>query len=366
MPELFESSVINSLELRNRFVRSATWEGLARPDGSCTPGVIDAMTALARGGVGMIITSHTFVSPEGKAGSRQLGIHNDLMVDGLKALTESVHNQGGKIAVQLAHAGIFAATEETGMPALAVSAVEPYVRGPVRVMGGDDMEKFVESFAEAAVRAKSAGFDAVQVHSAHGYLLSQFLSPAFNRRSDEYGGPLENRARALLKVISAIRGSLGRGFPVIVKMNCMDFLENGLTLEDSVRVGRMLAEAGVDAIELSGGTLVSGKLSPSRTKIDSPEQEAYFRDAAKIFKKEVGLPLILVGGIRSFSTARSLIEGGTADYISMSRPFICEPGLVARWESGDTRPSECVSDNRCFKPIFAGSGFFCLTKKEKE
>lgn len=366
MSELFEFSVINSLELRNRFVRSATWEGLAGPDGSCTPGVIDTLTALARGGVGLIITSHTFISPEGKAGSRQLGIHNDLMVDGLKALTESVHSEGGKIAVQLAHAGIFAATGETGMPALAVSAVEPYVRGPVRLAGGDDIEKLVESFAEAAVRAKNAGFDAVQVHAAHGYLLSQFLSPAFNRRSDEYGGPLENRARVLLKVIGAIRGSLGRGFTVLVKMNCMDFLENGLTLEDSVRVGRMLAEAGVDAIELSGGTLVSGRLSPSRTKIDSPEKEAYFRNAAKTFKKEVGLPLILVGGILSFPTAKSLVESGTANYISMSRPFICEPDLVARWKSGDTRPSACVSDNRCFGPIMAGKGFFCLTQKEKE
>ena len=127
----------------------------------------------------------------------------------------------------------------------------------------------------------------------------------------------------------------------------------------------MLAAAGVDAVELSGGTVVSGRLGASR-KVDSPETEAYFRDAAKTFKKEVGLPLILVGGIRSFTTAKSLVESGTSDYISLSRPLICEPDLVARWESGDTRPSECVSDNRCFKPVFAGSGFFCLTKKEKE
>jgi len=366
MPDIFGPAFINKLELRNRFVRSATWEGLAAPDGACTPEVIKLLAELARGGIGLIISSHTFVSPEGRATGRQLGIYNDALAKTLEPLTEAVHKGHGKIALQLAHAGIFAFTKETGEPALAVSAVDGFTQSPLREATTDDIAKLVQAFATAALRAREAGFDAVQVHAAHGYLLSQFLSPAFNRRTDEYGGPIENRARCLTEIISAIRKNLGRDFPLIVKLNSRDDVENGLTLEDSVMVGKMLAQAGVDAIELSGGTLISGKMSPSRTKIDSPEREAYFREAAQAFKKEVPLPLILVGGIRSFATAHALIKNGTADFVSMSRAFICEPGLVKRWKSGDLRPSECVSDNRCFGPAMAGRGINCETKNPQK
>lgn len=363
MPDIFGPASINKLQLRNRFVRSATWEGLAAPDGACTPEVINVLAELARGGVGLIITSHTFVSPEGQATGRQLGIYDDKVAKTLEPLAAAVRKEHGRVALQLAHAGIFSFTRETGRPALAVSSVEGFTKGPVTEATKDDIARLVEAFSAAALRARDAGFDAVQVHAAHGYLLSQFLSPAFNRRADEYGGPVENRARCLLEIISGIRKILGRDFPLLVKLNSQDYVENGLTLEDSLRVGKMLAEAGVDAIELSGGTIISGKLSPSRAKIDLPEKEAYFREAAQAFKKEVPLPLILVGGIRSFATARTLLKNGTADFISMSRAFICEPGLVKRWKSGDLRPSECVSDNRCFGPAMAGRGINCETKR---
>lgn len=366
MPDLFEKTVINSLEMRNRFVRSATWEGLAAPDGSCTPELIDLVTELARGGVGLIISSQAFVSTEGRATPRQLGIYNDHVTESLKPLTESVHRAGGSIALQIAHAGILADTKSTGKPALAASAVESFVRGPVKEADKDDLASLVDAFGAAARRAKQAGFDAVQVHAAHGYLLSQFLSPAFNRRKDEYGGDIENRARVLVEIMSRIRETLGRGFTVLAKLNCRDYIDDGLTLEDSLCAGRMLAEAGVDAIEVSGGTLVSGKLSPSRTGIDTPEKEAYFRDAAAGFKARVGLPVMLVGGIRSVATARALLESSAADYISMSRAFICEPGLINRWASGDLRNSECLSDNRCFRPAMAGRGVRCETKESKK
>jgi 2,4-dienoyl-CoA reductase-like NADH-dependent reductase (Old Yellow Enzyme family) len=363
MPDIFGPVHINKLELRNRFVRSATWEGMAAPDGACTPEVIKVLAELARGGVGLIISSHAFVSPEGRATGRQLGIFEDRLAKTLEPLAAAVHKEHGRIALQLAHAGIFAFTKETGEPALAASAVEGFTKGPVREAGKEDIARLVDAFSAAALRARDAGFDAVQVHAAHGYLLNQFLSPTFNRRADEYGGPIENRARCLLEIIAAIRKNLGRDFPLLVKLNSRDDVENGLSLEDSIKVGKLLAPAGVDAIELSGGTIISGKLSPSRTKIDAPEREAYFRDAAQAFKKEVPLPLILVGGIRSFATAHALIKNGTADFVSMSRAFICEPGLVKRWKSGDLRPSECVSDNRCFGPAMAGRGINCETKR---
>ncbi len=366
MPDMFGPASIGKLQLRNRFVRSATWEGLAAPDGSCTPEVVNVISELARGGVGLIISSHAFVSPEGRATDRQLGIYSDGLAKTLGPLAAAVHKEHGRIALQLAHAGIFAFTRETGEPALAVSAVEGFTKGPVREATKSDIARLVDAFRAAARRARDAGFDAVQVHAAHGYLLSQFLSPAFNRRADEYGGSVENRARCLLETVSGIRGDLGPDYPVLVKLNSRDDVENGLELEESVKVGKMLAQAGANAIELSGGTIISGKLSPSRSKIDAPEKEAYFRDAAQAFKKEVPLPLILVGGIRSFATAHALIKNGTSDFVSMSRTFICEPGIVKRWKSGDLRPSECVSDNRCFGPAMAGTGINCETKRPRK
>jgi 2,4-dienoyl-CoA reductase-like NADH-dependent reductase (Old Yellow Enzyme family) len=207
----------------------------------------------------------------------------------------------------------------------------------------------------------------VQLHAAHGFLLSQFLSPAFNKRTDKYGGPLENRARLLLEVVRGVRESVGPGYPVLAKINSEDFLDGGMTREESVAVSVMLEKASVDAIELSGGTVLSPeKLSPVRPgRLRTPEDEVYYREAAVLYKKRVAVPLILVGGIRSFDVAEGLVRGGTADYISMSRPLICEPGLVRRWREGDRRPAECVSDNACFAPASDGRGLYCVTMAKK-
>ena len=178
---------------------------------------------------------------------------------------------------------------------------------------------------------------------------------------------MENRARALLEVLRSVRAAVGDDFPVLTKMNSQDFLDGGLTLEDSIKVGVMLDEGGVDAIELSGGVLVSKELIPSRIGINSEEKEAYFREASKSFKKELRVPMILVGGNRSFQLVERLVEEGYADYISMSRPFIREPHLVNRWASGDLRKAACISDNQCFRPIWAGEGVYCVVeKKQKE
>jgi 2,4-dienoyl-CoA reductase-like NADH-dependent reductase (Old Yellow Enzyme family) len=226
-----------------------------------------------------------------------------------------------------------------------------------------DIRNIVTSFADAARRAKASGFDGVQLHAAHGYLLNQFLSPAFNRRRDEYGGSLENRVRIVLEALRAIQETVGDDFPILVKMNSRDFVENGLTLEDSLQAASLLADAGIDAIELSGGSVASGKLSPSRVGIDSEEKEAYFRGEASAFKERIRVPLILVGGIRSLETAERLLGDGVADYISLCRPFICEPDLINRWESGDRRKAACLSDNGCFKPAREGNGISCVVRK---
>jgi len=363
---MFEATQINGIKLANRFVRSATWEGMAGNDGSCTPNLLDLIIQLAKGGVGLIITSHAYVRQDGQAGPWQLGIYTDALIEGLRDITQAVHDQGSRIVLQAAHAGFFANSKLTGQTPLAPSCVEGFAKSPRKEVTVDEIRAIVEAFGQAAYRAKEAGFDGVQIHSAHGYLLSQFLSPAFNKRTDEYGGSVENRARALLEVLQSVRVAVGDDFPVLVKINSQDFLDGGLTLEDSIKVGTMLQEEGIDAIELSGGTLVSGKLSFSRVGIKSEEKEAYFREAAKTFKEALHVPIIMVGGIRSFNLAERLVEEGYADYVAMSRPFIREPHLVKRWASGDLRRAACISDNQCFGPTMAGEGIYCVTEKKQK
>jgi 2,4-dienoyl-CoA reductase-like NADH-dependent reductase (Old Yellow Enzyme family) len=363
MKKLFEASSINNMTLRNRFVRSATWEGMAAEDGAVTPKLIETIAALAKGAVGLIISSHAYISPEGQAGPWQLGIYKDDLMEGLQKMTSAVHAAGGKIAAQLAHAGHLAFTSRTPV---VVSDFEGLMKSPRREMTLSDIRNIITSFADAARRAKASGFDGVQLHAAHGYLLNQFLSPAFNQRRDEYGGSLENRVRIVFEALRAVRKTVGDDFPILVKMNSRDFIENGLTLTDSLQAARLLADAGIDAIELSGGSVASGKLSPSRVGIDSEEKEAYFREEARAFKERIRVPLILVGGIRSWETAEHLLEEGVADYISMCRPFICEPDLINRWKSGDRRKAFCLSDNQCFGPGRAGEGICCVVNGKRK
>jgi 2,4-dienoyl-CoA reductase-like NADH-dependent reductase (Old Yellow Enzyme family) len=365
MSILFESTEINGMKLNNRFVRSATWEGMASPEGAVTPKLIETMMALSKGGVGLIISGHTYIRQEGQASPLQLGVYSDDLIPGLKEMAVAVHDEGGKIVMQLAHAGHFAAEKITGKTPLVVSNYEGLAKTHRKEAADSDIKELVSAFADAALRAKSAGFDGVQIHSAHGYFLSQFLSPAFNRRADKYGGKIENRTRVHLETVKAVRSAVGNNYPVLIKMNCRDFIENGLELEDSIAAAKLLSDAGIDAIELSGGVLTGGKLSPSRS-VNSPEKEAYFREELREFKKEIKIPIMLVGGNRSFEAAESLVKEGSADYISMCRPFIREPDLISRWKSGDRRKAECKSDNLCFIPGLEGKGIYCVTKEREK
>jgi len=366
MSKLFEPSEINGMKLANRFVRSATWEGMATDDGACTPKLIDLMAGLAKGGVGLIITSHAYVSPEGQAGPWQIGVYKDDLISGLTEMTATVHDHGGKIVMQLAHAGLTANPELTGKAPIGPSPLEDANASPGQEMTGSDIARVVSTFAAGAKRAQTAGFDGVQIHGAHGYLLSEFLTPFFNRRQDQYGGAIQNRARIVLEVLRAIRGAVGNDYPLLIKMNCQDFHDNGLSLEDSVQVGIILAEEGIDAIEISGGNSKSGKLGTVRVGIKSEEKEAYFQKEARAFRDSLAVPLILVGGNRSFQMAERMLNENVADYISMSRPLIREPDLVNRWRSGDYRRSACVSDNMCYQTARKGDGIYCLTEEREQ
>lgn len=364
MPILFETTAIKSMSLTNRFVRSATWEGMAQEDGSCTRKLTDLMVRLAKGGVGLIVTSHAYVGREGQGGPRQLGIYGAELVPGLTAMADAVHNAGGKIALQLAHAGCHADPGLTGRMPLGPSRVKGERLPNCREMTGDDFRMVAEAFGKAAARAQKAGFDGVQIHAAHGFLLSQFLSPFYNRRNDLYGGSLENRARLLLEVVRNVRDKVGDGFPVMVKMNSEDFVTGGLTVEEMLEVASSLESAGIDAVELSGGTRYSGDFIPVRPgKLDSEEMEVYYLEAARKFKERIAVPLILVGGIRSYAVAQRIVREGIADYVSMSRPLIREPDLVNRWKSGNTARAKCLSDNLCFEPARAGDGLYCVVEE---
>jgi 2,4-dienoyl-CoA reductase-like NADH-dependent reductase (Old Yellow Enzyme family) len=367
MSALFEQTTINSMTLRNRFVRSATWEGMASDEGSCTTQLVDLMTQLADGGVGLIISGHTYVSREGQAGPKQMGIYEDRLLPGLTQMASAVHARNGKIIVQLAHAGCQAATGLSGLPAVGPSILEGEKAPVQREMTTSEIAEVIAAFAAGALRAQKAGFDGVQIHAAHGYLLSQFLSPYFNKRKDNYGGSIENRARIVLEVLGSIRQATGKSFPVLIKMNSEDFVEDGFSRQDMLDVCKMLENAGIDAIELSGGTAFSGKYIPVRTgKFDTADRQVFYRQAAQNYKANIKTPLILVGGIRSFAVAEQLVEASQTDYVAISRPLIREPNLIQRWQSGDRSKAACQSDNLCFKPTMAGQGLYCVTEEREK
>jgi len=361
MVSLFEKTRIKALEIANRFVRSATWEGRATADGACTPMLVDRMRELAQGEVGLIITGQAYVRLDGKAVPWQLALDGDELVPPLHVMTQAVHDLKGKIVAQIAHAGIYANQDLTGRPALAVSRLRDSVEKSVRELGAQEIEDLGVAFGQAAARAKQAEFDGVQIHAAHGYLLNQFLSPRFNRRTDRYGGSRQNRARAVIEVIEKVRGAVGPDYPVLIKMNSSDFLDKGLTMEESLEMAVLFAGHGADALELSGGTLISGTHIPwCAGMIFEKEKEGYFKEAARKFHERLQIPLILVGGIRSIQIAEKLVADNVADYVAMSRPLIREPDLIKKWRSGYRGRAACDSDNGCFRAGMDGKGVHCV------
>ncbi|MFO7877860.1 MAG: NADH:flavin oxidoreductase [Desulfovermiculus sp.] len=368
MSDLFEPVWIKNISLPNRFVRSATWEGMATEKGEVTKDLTALMQRLARGKVGLIISGHAYVLPKGQAGPWQLGAYSDDLLPGLTDMARAVHEAGGRIVLQLAHAGCQAPAKLTGEEPAGPSALDKETDGfACREMSTAEIAEVREAFAAAAQRARQAGFDAVQIHAAHGYLLSQFLSPYFNRRTDAFGGSVENRAKLVVEVLRSIREQVGPDYPVLIKINAQDFLQPGLSTEEMVEVCRMLEAKGLDGVELSGGTPLSGDFIPVRkAKVRSKEENVFYIQEAQEYKKRVSLPLILVGGIRSLSTAKDLVERGLTDFVAMARPLIREPELIRRWEQGDDRPSACTSDNLCFRPASSGEGVYCLTEVREE
>ena len=368
MATLFDPTEINGMSLRNRLIRSATWEGMCDAEGRPTSKLINYYRTLAKGGIGLIISGYAFIRKEGKQLPNQMGIYTDDFAAEMKSLAKAVHDEGGKICIQLVHAGGQTDSATAGCRPVAPSSVSiaQFPEVP-RKLSKEDIVEIVVAFGDAARRAKAFGFDAIQLHGAHGYLINQFLSPLTNKRTDAYGGSIEARCRFLLEVYRIVRQAVGKNYPVMIKLNGADFVDGGLSVEDAVYAAKILANEGIDAIEVSGGTSASGNKTPVRTKIKSPEQEAYNLEQAKKIKVAVNCPIMVVGGYRSFTVADQSVRTEGIDYISMARPFIREPNLVQRWQQGDTSVAKCISCNGCFKPGLKEGGIYCVVDaKEKK
>ncbi len=364
--QLFKPFFIGKMEVRNRFVRSGTWEGMAGDKGEITDALIDFHTRLAAGGVGLIISSFSYITEKGKANPGMIGVYDDSLIPGLKRLVDVVHEQGAKFAMQLVHSGSQSKID-TGLGTEAPSAIKERITGNLpSPLSRDDIKRVIDEFAQAAGRAKKAGFDAVEIHAAHGYLLSQFLSPYSNQRSDAYGGPIKKRARIIFEVYEAIRSEVGPGFPILIKINASDFVDSGLTSEDSLWVCERLSELGIDAIELSGGIPAALTLGAARKRILKPDKEAYFKEYAQALKPLITCPLILVGGVRSPEVMEEIFDEGTADMFSFARPLISEPELINRWMSGDTGAARCISCNECLSAAHAEHHLYCVNFAEED
>ena len=363
MSILFTPVRIGAVTAPNRFVRSATHDFMADDGGFVTDAHIELYARLAEGEVGLIVTGHAHVQPSGRASPRQMAVFDDRFVDGLARIPEVVHRTPSIVFLQIAHAGRQTKEKLCGCTPVSPSAVyDPVSKVMPRELTGDEVLALVADFVSATLRAKRAGFDGVQLHAAHGYLISSFLSPHTNRRTDEWGGPVENRARVLVEVLRGVKSAGGRDFPVIVKLNSTDFLEGGLSLDDAVRVARLIEADGVDGIEVSGGMAEAGRGSvwPG---LRGEDEEGYFAANAAKVKAAVRVPVFALGGVRTFAVAEKLVREGRADLVSLSRPLIRDPFLIRRFREGSIAKSECISCNKCFNP----RGIRCaeLGKREK-
>jgi 2,4-dienoyl-CoA reductase-like NADH-dependent reductase (Old Yellow Enzyme family) len=349
---LFSPIRIGSLELRNRIARSATAESLADRDGVPGDRVAEIYRKLAAGGVGLIITGHAFVHAGGRCHAQMTGVHEDGLVPALARLAHAAHEGGAKIALQINHGG--RACDPAAVPELVgPSAVAAAPQRPApRALSLDEIAEVIGAFGRAAVRAKTAGFDAVQIHAAHGYLASQFLSPLANRRTDRYGGSLENRARLLAEIAVGIRRGVGPDFPLLVKLGVTDNEDGGLTVEEGAEVASWLPGFGIDAVETSTGA--KGSI---QTRITRESREAYLLPLARAVHARSAIPILLVGGLRSRAVMERVLAEGI-EMVSLSRPLIREPDLPRKLAAEAEARAECISCNRCW-PRGPDEGIAC-------
>ncbi len=368
---LFTPGTIGKIEIKNRIIRSATFTRTATKDGRVTSPMLNLYTELARGGTGLIITGVISIDQAGPVGTNALAYFDDTYIADHKKLVDAVHTSSldVKIAAQIGHSGRQSTYPK--LESVAPSAIPEKSSGRVpRELKLDEIKAIIEKFIRVGRRAYESGYDAVQLHAAHGYLLSSFLSPYMNTRTDEYGGRLENNARILVDIIKGLRNETGKNFPIMIKLQSQDGIPAGLSLDEGVKIAKHVADAGYDAIEPSGGfreTLTSsdGWGIPSRP-VRKPDEENYFLPAVKAIKAVApGRAVVLMGGVKNPVTADRILGDGLADFVAMSRPLICEPDLPNRWKRGDISPAWCKSCNTCYKSLMEGP-LECVVRLKRE
>ncbi len=340
MSVLFEGFTIGSMHLKNRFVRSATFETLGDYKGHPLPELTQVYERLADGDVGLIITGYMYVAPDEQPNPRMVGLCDDAVMPALKFLTNAVHDHGSCIVAQLVYGGSATRLDPPSPHIIGPSAIENPSTGitPVEATQ-EDINYLIDCFASAAGRAKDAGYDGAEMHVAHGYVLSQFLNPLLNHRSDAYGGSIENRARISCEIIDAARQVVGPDFPLLVKLNSSDGIAGGLTEDDSLKAAQLFVQHGIDAVE------VSGTWQP--LAIEDFENEPFFEEYACRLVPMIDVPVILTGGNRRIDVMERLVnENGIAAF-GLSRPLLCEPDLINTWEADPSAEVKCISCSTC-------------------
>jgi len=358
MKTIFEKTNVGAITLKNRIIRSATQEGAADQDGHITEKFISIYERVAAGGAGAAITSMMGVDENSRVFPYMVKAYGDDFVPGLGEVVNKAHTQDCKIIVQLAHCGA-KANPDNGNNPLAPSDVVLSEDKSAKSMTKEEIQSVIHSFALAAERCKEAGADGVQIHGAHGYLLSEFLSPFFNKRNDEYGGDISNRAKIVFEVYSAIREKVGDDYPIWIKINGEDYVSGGLSFEECLWVCCELDKLGINGIEISGGISISPESSSAR-QMSSSDNEGVFAQNAMQIAEKVNASVISVGCYRTPDMIEEWLNRGKIQAISLCRPLICEPELPSIWESGNGRKSKCISCNKCFD---YKSGFGCKVFK---
>ena len=380
MASLFETAQLGPLTLRNRVVKSATFEG-ASPGGVPGRDLVEFHRRIAAGGVAMSTVAYLAVAPEGRTNDGCIVVVPSV-VEGLREVTDAIHAEGALAAAQIGHAGPVADAGSNGVQSVTPSGgFNPLGMRRARAASEYDIERIIDDYRRTASLCVEAGFDSLEIHMGHSYLLSAFLSPKLNRRTDRWGGSLENRARMSLAVAEAVRESVGGEVAVTAKLNMADGFGGGLKVQESLEVARWLQDAGnLDALELTGGSSLANPmylfrggaplrefratlpwyLRPGFAVVGKqflksyPYEEAYFLDKALLFRERLEMPLILLGGVSRLDTAESAIESGF-DMVAMGRALLHDANIVNEWAEGTSVASGCIHCNRCMPTIYTGT-----------
>lgn len=357
MKDLFDEIKIGNLSIKNRFARSATWENMT-DDGKMNQKLYDLYEELAKGEVGLIITGYANIVEEEQPNPGMFGIYNDSFIEGYKKLCDKVHEYNSKIILQVAYGGTKTKYNVGERKIFAPSNIPELSTGTIGTpMTKEDIDCIVTAFGQSARRAKESGFDGIEIHGAHTYLINQFLSPYYNQRTDEYGGSLENRMRFLVEIYTAMRNETGLDYPILLKLTATDFFDGGLTFEETRKIARKMEKLGIDAIEISGNIHGRGEsLIDHEFEGYKIQKEAYFGEFAEVIAGEIKIPVVTVGGIKTYEAADKFLKSSNVSMFGLSRPLLTEPHLIKRWKEGERKKVKCVRCSKCRTP----EGNYCV------